>query len=198
MAFTYPTTPNFRSVILKMFDPSISFRAQNGRRISRKVSGHIWKGTLTYPPMTKASFVPVRGFIAKLSGVYETFTIIPPNTATPLGTQVSDTTVVSNTAAGSTSVPLSGATVSATFSAGDVLLFSNHSKVYVVTDDATADGGGLATLNFTPPLIESITTAHTIKHTDVPFTMALVNGEQEMRTGVEGLYTYELDMEEVY
>ena len=153
---------------------------------------------MTYPPMSKTTFGPIRGFIGKLRGRYNTFTVIPPNMATPNGTQTSDTTVASNASAGATSVDISGAGASATFKSGDVLKISSHDKVYMLTDDSTATGGGLATLNFVPPLLEDITTAHTIKHSNVPFTMALTGEVQEMRTRVDGLYTYELDMEEVF
>ena len=198
MPLTYPTSPGFRDIVIKMNDPSITFRAQNGRRISRKVSGHLWSGTLTYPPMTKASFVPIRGFLAKLRGQYNTFTIIPPNLANPLGTQIADTTVATGQAIGATSVPISGATSGNTFRAGDVLKFSNHDKVYMVTDDATASVGGTATINFVPPLLTAITTSHTVKHKDVPFTMALTNALQEMQTSVADIYTYELTCEEVF
>ena len=198
MAYTYPTTPSFRDMVIRMNDPSITFRAQNGRRISRKVSGHLWSGTLTYPPMTKASFVPIRGFLAKLRGQYNTFTIIPPNLANPLGTQIADTTVATGQAVGAITVPISGATSGNTFKAGDVLKFSNHDKVYMLTDDATASGGGTATLSFMPPLVTAITTSHTVKHKNVPFTMALTNSLQEMQTSVTDLYTFELECEEVF
>lgn len=198
MAFTYPTTPNFREMTIKLDDPSVSFRSQNGKRIVRKIPGHVWSGTLTYPPMTVSTFAPVRGFIAKLRGEYNTFTIIPPNMATPQGTQTADTTVAANASAGALTVNISGAGASATFKAGDVLKFSNHAKVYMLTDDSTATGGGTATLSISPPLVSAITTSHTVKHSSVPFTMALTSKIQEFRTSVEGLYTYELDCIEVF
>jgi len=197
MSHPYPTTPSFREMTIKMDDPTISFRAQNGRRIVRKVSGHLWSGTLMYPPLTKAQFTPVRGFLAKMRGQFDTFTIVPPNLANPLGTQLTDTTVDAAQAIGSTSVVVNGTASGKTFRSGDVLKFSNHAKVYILTDDTTATAT-TATLNFVPPLLTALTTAHTVKHKDVPFTMALTNSVQEMKTSVSDLYTFELDMEEVF
>lgn len=197
--YTYPTSPGFRSVNLKLNDPTITFRAQSGRRITRKVSGHLWGMTFTYPPMTKEQFRPVLGFLAKLRGVYNTFTVVPPNLATPIGTQTADTTVAASAAVGATAISLSGATALATFKAGDVVKFSNHTKVYMITDDATADGAGLASINVSPPLLSAVTiTTTTAKHSNVPFTMALVNSLQEVEANVVGHYTYELDAEEVF
>lgn len=198
MSITYPTTPGFRDIDLKMKDPTIAFRAQNGRRIVRKVNGHLWSFTLSYPPMKREDFSPVIGALAKARGEYDTFTVIPPNLATPMGTQIANTTVGGNKSAGSTSITLSGGTVGATFKAGDVVKFSNHTKVYMITDDSTVGGGGTATINIVPPLTTAITTSHTAQHSNVPFTIALTNELQEIRANVAGFYSYELDVEEVY
>jgi hypothetical protein len=162
------------------------------------VAGQLWSFVLTYPPMSKATFAPVLGAIAKARGSYQTFTIIPPNLKNPLGTQTADTVIATNTAIGSTSIPISGATVSATFVAGDIIKFSNHNKVYMLTDNTAADGGGLAFVSITPPLITAITTSHTAKHTNVPFTVALSGELQEFKTTVDGFIRYELDVEEVF
>lgn len=197
MAITYPTSPPFKAINLRMNDPSIVSRAQNGRRIARKVSGHYWMLTLTYPPKKREDFAPVIGAVAAAQGQFQTFTVVPPNLATPQGTQTSDTVVAASASAGATSVDLSGAGASATFKVGDVLKFSNHSKVYMLTSDSTADGGGLATLTFNPPLVSAVTiTTTTIKHSNVPFNVALTGGIQEISTNVSGFYSFELDVEE--
>jgi hypothetical protein len=198
MSITYPLYPQFRDIDLKMKDPTISHRAQNGRRIARKVSGQLWSFVLTYPPMKRESFYPVIGALAKARGEYDTFTIIPPNLATPIGTQTTTVNVGGNYSAGTAAVVLSGGTVGATLKAGDVLKFSNHTKVYMVTDDLTVGGAGTATINITPPLVSAVTTSHTIQFSDVPFTVALVNELQEIKANVAGYYSYELDVEEVY
>lgn len=199
MSITYPTTPSFRDITLKATDPTVVFRAQNGRRIARKVSGHYWSFVLSYPPLTRELFAPVMGAIIKARGQYETFTVVPPNLATPQGTQLADTAVSANRSAGSTSVPISGAGAGKTFKVGDILKFSNHAKVYMLTADATANGSGVATLTITPPLVSAITaTTTTVKHANVPFTVAMTNELQEINTNVAGYYTYELDVEEVF
>jgi len=199
MAITYPTAPPFRGIDLKFKDPTTVFRAQSGKRISRKVGGQYWMLTLSYPPLRDSEFSPVRGAIAKARGMYETFTVIPPNLATPNGTQTADTVVATSTAIGNTTVPITGATVGATLKAGDVVKFSNHTKVYMITDDSIADGLGAATLNIIPPLITAVVaTTTTVKHSNVPFNVALSNDMQSMKTDVAGFNTYELDVEEVF
>lgn len=199
MSITFPSTPGFQAIGLKMNDPTIIFRAQNGRRVARKVSGHLWTFTLSYPPTKRDLLYPVVGAIAKAQGQYQTFTVIPPNLANPSGTQISDTTVAASKVIGSTAIDLTGATIGSTFKAGDVIKFSNHTKVYMITDNAIADGSGNVTVNIVPPLVSAITMAtHTAKHKDVPFTVALSNNIQEFKTNVAGFYSYELDVEEVF
>lgn len=199
MAIPYPTSPPFKAVNLRMIDPSIIFRSQSGKRIVRKVSGQYWMFTLKYPPKKRSEFSAVIGALAKAQGQYQTFAIIPPNLATPEGTQLSDTTVQNTVSAGNVSVNLQGASAGATFKAGDVVKFSNHTKVYMITDDATADGGGLATIFINPPLLESLpATTTTAKHSNVPFNVSLSGSVQEINTDVAGFYFYELDVEEVF
>jgi len=199
MSITYPSVPPFRGINLKLKDPTIIFRAQSGKRLSRKIGGQYWSLTLSYPPLKDSEFSPVRGAIAKARGMYETFTVIPPNLATPNGTQTASTTVATSTAVGNTAVPISGATIGATFKAGDVAKFSNHTKVYMITDDATADGSGAATLNIIPPLITAVVaTTTTVQHSNVPFTVSLSGDTQEIKTDVAGFNMYELDVEEVF
>lgn len=187
----------FKAIGFKSIDPTLVSYSQSGKRVVRKVSGgHKWEFTLSFPPMTKAQFKPILGFIASVRGQYSTFTVIPPNLKTPSGTQTADTTVGANASAGSTSVQLTGGTYLNTIVSGDVIKFSNHDKVYAITADATFDVSGNATISIIPPLTSDITTAHTAKHSNVPFTVALKNSVQEYAARVDGYYTYELDVEE--
>jgi len=194
----YPVDPAFREITVSSKDPTVIHRAQNGRRIARKVDGHIWTLTLTYPPMKRSTFAPVLGAIAAARGAYDTFTVIAPNLRTPEGSQTADTAVAANAGAGSTSVDISGAGAGATFYAGDIMKLSNSSKVYMLTASETADGGGLATVSFMPPLVEACTTADTMKHSEVFFTVGMTADVQEFKTSVSGYIKYELDVEEVF
>jgi len=194
---TYPSTPCFRTVGLQMVDPTTTFRSQSGKRISRKTEGGYFTFTLTYAPLSLSDIAPVRGAVAKARGQFETFTITLPNLV-PNGTQTANTTVSSSEAVGVTSVDITGAGSTNTFKAGDPIKFSNHTKVYMLTDDAAASSGN-ATLDFVPPLITAVVgSTTTVKHSDVPFTVALANDLQAFSTSVNGYSKYELNVEEVF
>ena len=198
MAITYPSVPCFRGINLKTQDDTTTSRSQSGRRIARKAGASYFSMTLSYPSLSLADIAPVRGAIAKARGQFETFTILLPNLKDPQGTQTANTTVAASAAVGSTSVNISGAEATNTFKAGDILGFSNHTKVYTVTDDSTASGGA-ATINFMPPLINSVTiTTTSAIHKDVPFTVALTGDLQTFETGVNGYSKFELDAEEIF
>ena len=63
--------------------------------------------------------------------------------------------------------------------------------------DSSSDGAGAATIAIEPPLVTSPATDSAITYTSVPFTVALTSGIQEFATGTTGLFSFELDMEEV-
>ena len=83
------------------------------------------------------------------------------------------------------------------FKAGDFLKFANHDKVYTVTADAISDGSGDETISIEPALVTSPANDSAITYTSVPFTVALRSGIQEFDTGTSGLFSFEVDFEEV-
>ena len=88
-----------------------------------------------------------------------------------------------------------GATI---LKAGDFVSFAGHSKIYMVTADATSDGGGNVTLAIEPGLVESPAENAVITVANVAFTVALKNEVQEFSLGTSGLYSFELDLEEAF
>ena len=63
--------------------------------------------------------------------------------------------------------------------------------------DIIIDGTGAATIAIEPALITSPANDSAITHTSVQFTVALTSGVQEFTTGTSGLFSYEIDLEEV-
>lgn len=187
----FPLT-NFRAINLKIEDPTIVSRAQNGRRIARKVGGHLWSFTLSFPPMTKEQFRPVMGFLAGLRGSYGTFTVTPPNLLTSQGTANNNLALSATAAAGATTVSITNVQ-GLSLKSGDIIQFVGHSKVYMVVEDTAS-----TTVKFYPGLVAQVTSGTTITNNGVKFTVALNNDIQEIKTEVTGLYSYELDVAEVY
>ena len=147
--------------------------------------------------MTRAQFAPIHAFVLKQRGQYESFQVVPPVVNAGLGSPAG-TPLVNGADQTGRSVVTDGWNASITiFKAGDFLKFANHDKVYKVVTDATSDGSGDSTITIEPPLVTSPATDSAITYTSVPFTVALTSGIQEFATGTTGLFSFELDMEEV-
>ena len=153
--------------------------------------------TAAFPAMTRAQFAPIDAFVMKQRGQYESFQVVPPVLNAGLGSPAG-TPLVNGADQTGRSVVTDGWNASITiFKAGDFLKFANHDKVYKVVTDATSDGSGDSTITIEPPLVTSPATDSAITYTSVPFTVALTSGIQEFATGTTGLFSFELDMEEV-
>ena len=105
------------------------------------------------------------------------------------------TSPVISLASGSTAVGVTGGT--GTLKKGDLIKFSNHNKVYMITEDVNLDGSTVDRIPFYPPLITALTGGgQTITYTDVPFTVYMDRDEQKFITQADGTFKYEIVMNE--
>ena len=93
--------------------------------------------------------------------------------------------------AGDTTITVDAMT--GTLKAGDFVKFANHSKVYMVVADVTADGSNDATLTIEPPLRSNLANNEAVTYDGVQFTVRLSNDVQQFKTSVIDQYTFELD-----
>ena len=88
---------------------------------------------------------------------------------------------------GATSVNVDG--FSGVLKAGDMVKFSNHSKVYMIT----ADRSGAGALAIQPALRVALTNDLVITYDNVPFTVRLNNDVQSYSLESASLLDYEVD-----
>ena len=197
MSGTFPSSPAFASLSVSSVQPTFVSRSISGRRQSRQIGGQYFRMKASFPPMSRAEFAPIYAFVMKQRGRYESFTLIPPVLNAGLGSPAG-TPLVKDASQTGRSVTTDGWSASINvFKAGDYLKFANHDKVYTVTADASSDGSGNATINIEPALVTSPANDSAITYTSVPFTVALLSGIQEFDTGTSGLFSFEIDFEEV-
>lgn len=187
MSGTYPTTPvfnfvNFRSEFFNLSSETISGRIQ-----VRNIGGQRFGFSAAYPPLTRAEFSPVLGFIMAQRGMAETFTIVLPELSSASGTVSGTMSASAVGAIGDTSIAVDGFT--GTLNAGDVFKFANHSKVY----QATASRAGAGTLSFQPALVSAVSDNEVITYDNVPFTVRLANDVQEFGVATDLTHEYEVD-----
>ena len=197
MSGTFPTSPAFNSLNVKSVQNTFVSRALSGRRQARQLGGQFWKMTATFPPMTRAQFAPIYAFVVKQRGRYESFTIVPAVISTGQGSPAG-TPLVNGASQTGRSLVTDGWNASiAIFKAGDFLKIAGNDKCYMVMTDVSSDGSGDATITIEPALVASPADDAAITHSSVSFTVALTSGIQEFSTGTSGLFSYELDFEEV-
>lgn len=148
MSGTLPATPGFAEAALIYDQPVIVAKSESRRRQSRIVAGHMWKISVSYPPMTRDEFAPIFAFAVSQRGAFDTFTLTLPQHDTPRGTATGTPLVEGIHAAGSSSVAISGFTIPTQEVANGEFSTSDVSQWDTVNAAVTIAGTGLAVINY--------------------------------------------------
>lgn len=200
MAGTFPSSPAASDIQVQSIEPTLVSTTISLKRQVRSRGGQRWMLNVSFPPMTRAEFAPIYAFSVKQKGQYETFTYVPPTISTTRGSSGETPVVKGAISAGAVTANVDGLTASTSniLRAGDFIKFSDHTKIYMVTDDMSSDGSGDATLNFHPAATEAIPNNATITIASVPFTVSFQDDVREYGTNYTNLYSYEINLIEVY
>ncbi len=142
MSGQLPTTPVARSASINSQQSTIVSVTTSGRKQARQIDGQRFAITLSYPPMTRAEFSPIKAFIIKQRSQLENFTIIPPTESNAQGVASTVISTDASISAGATTCTVDGMTISTNgiLKAGDYFRFTGQEKVYMAVDDLNADG----------------------------------------------------------
>ena len=196
MAGQFPTSPTPQNASIGSEQNTIVSVTTSGRVQTRQIDGQKFTLTLSYPPMTRQNFAPIKAFIMKQRARLNTFTIIPPVVSNAQGVASGTISVDGSVSAGATTCTIDGMTVSTNgiLKAGDYFRFSGADKVYMAVEDLDADGTGSGTLTFEPPLRTAVTDDTALVYDNVDFTVRLRNDIQEYSFVTNNLYKYEIDL----
>ena len=192
---------------MALFTPNKGYKAldwqSNTRsRVTTAVSGKVqriktgaqhWSFKLQSPSMTRAEFMADYSFLVQLDGQVTSFTIISPEIGSARGTASGTLTNDATVAAGQSACQTDGG--SGTLLKGDLIKFSNHDKVYMVTADKTISGTNDA-INFYPPLVTGITSSTTVTYDNVPVKVYMDKDEVKFITQTDGAFKYEIVLNE--
>ena len=203
MSGTFPTT-GFTALDLQSNVVSRVSESVSGKTQRIKLGAQYWTFKLKSPPLSRADFNALYSFIVQQDGQYESFVVVPPVISSTTGTMSGTVTCSENT--NSTTGPAAGSkkiavvddgTASGTLKKGDLIKFSNHDKVYMVTEDFVLNQDStLAELSFYPPLATDVTASTTIQYNLVPFTVFFDRDDQKYTLQADGFYRYELSVRE--
>lgn len=169
----FPTSPKPIAATVTSISPTYVSVTHSLRRQVRSRGVQAWQIDLSFGAMTRATFAPLWSFLTSRGGQASSFTITLPGLVTPRGT-ASGTPLVNGAAQIGSSLITDGWTInSAILKKGDFIEIDGDPKVYQITEDATSNGSGQATLSIYPNLRMTPPDNVTV-HTDVVFTCALM------------------------
>lgn len=188
---SYPTDPEFQSINFRSNSPVTSNTSISGKRTVRSLNSQRWEFSARYDRLTKEEFGPVYAFLISQGGQLGEFSVIPTEISSARGNASGTCTIGVTTNAGSSTVVVG---LTGSLLKGDLIKFSNHTKVYMVTEDRSGSG----TLTIFPSLLQQVTTSDTVIYDDVPVQVRLVNDIQEFELNSNNQYTFEVDFRESY
>ena len=196
MSGQFPTSPTPQNASIGSEQNTIVSVTTSGRVQTRQIDGQKFTLTLSYPPMTRQNFAPIKAFIMKQRARLNTFTIIPPVISNAQGVATGTISVDGTISAGATTCTIDGMTLSTNgiLKAGDYFRFTGQEKVYMCVEDLDADGAGSGTLTFEPPLRSDVANDIALVYDNVDFTVRLRNDIQEYSFVTNNLYKYEIDL----
>lgn len=199
MSGQFPTSPVARSANIRSLQNTIVSVTTSGRKQARQIDGQRFAITLSFPPMSRSEFAPIKAFIMKQRSQLENFTLIPPTEGNAQGVASTILNVDGALTAGTTTANIDNMTVSTNgiLKAGDYFRFTGQQKVYMAVEDLNSDGYGEGTLTFEPPLRANVADNVILIYDNVDFTVSLTNDIQEFDLGVNNYYSYEIDVVEV-
>ena len=187
MSGTYPALPIFASVGFKSVYYNLSSQSLSGRTQVRNIGGQRFEFSASYSRLLRSEFTPVLAFVMSQRGMAETFSIVLPEISSTSGTATGTVRTNGTSPIGDKTITIDGLT--GLLKAGDVIKFSSHSKVYMVTQDR--DGAG--DLSIEPGLEAVVANDTVITYNNVPFLVRLNNDIQEYNIGSASLVDFDVD-----
>ena len=196
---TLPSSPAPAAVIPRSSQPTRASRSHSLRLTTRTRGPQMWAFRFTYAPMTRAQWAPLYAFLLSQRGQADRFNAVVPILKTPLGTWPG-APVVDGAGQTSATVAIRGLTASqaGAAKAGDIIKFAGHSKVYMLTQDASSDGAGKTSINFQPQLIAAIADGEALTVSSVPFTVILASDNLDSAIAEGANFKLEFDLVEAF
>ena len=195
---TIPKQTDFRSASFGLEENTETFVSPISNSIQTLArTGGRWYLNITYSPLKRADAQVVIAFLTKLRGRVNSLNGFDPNARSPLGTIAGSTLLVNGASQTGNSLICDGAQASTTvLKAGDY--FEVNSELKMVTDDATSDGAGAVTINFSPSLRSSPSDNASITTSNPKCEMKLVDDNVTWGQSIGDVYSISFSAIEVF
>jgi len=199
MAGAFPTTKKPRVFNFTSNRPNNTAYTLSGKRSVKQFAAQYFSFSVQMPPMKQTDFQQYYAFLVKQKGSFEDFTFEYP--LDNLGADKGETDILANGvhAIGDSTIAMDGCSVSTddVLKGGDLIKFSGHNKVYMVTGDANSNASGQATVSIEPPLQAALADNEAVTVNKPSLTVALVQDDVLYGTDAAGFFTLSFDVREV-
>ncbi len=191
MAGTLPTTPNMASAQWRSQWPGLQTQTDIGATQRVNYLGHYFEVDVEYPLMKRKTAKPLLGFLQGQQGAFDNFAagitgytnvdgaVYERHLAVgPSGTNaiVTDISVASTNQVGASSINYTSNFTSAHYNnsthgdffiVGDIIKFSNHNKLYMISEQTNPNSSGAGSIKVLPTLTTQITSSTDIYYYNV-------------------------------
>jgi len=199
MAGAFPTTKKPRVFNFTSNRPNNTSYTLSGKRSVKQFAAQYFSFSVQMPPMKQSDFQQFYAFLVKQKGSFEDFTFEYP--LDNLGADKAETDILANgvQAIGDSTIAMDGFSVSTddVLKGGDLIKFSGHDKVYMVTGDVNSNASSQATVSIEPPLQAALADNEAVTVNKPSFTVALVQDDVLYSTDAAGFFTLSFDVREV-
>jgi len=192
----FTTNIGYTGTTLESVRSIITTTSQNQGTKQRVIPGQIYQFSLDFRDMTQTELNRVVSFFEVNAG--NIFEIIHPNHAQLLGELLGAAPRIAGGAQTGNSVTIDGLVPSSTgvFLIGDVISFTNNTKVYKVTADVDASVSGTATIPIFPPLVQSPADNSFVNYTGVEFSVILTDDTVSSSTDFNNVSSFSINLKE--
>lgn len=174
----FPSSVKFTDASLSSITPTVKTRSLSGIETRTSVASQKFQVNGSFSNLTGDDARALYAFL--ISGSITAFDLpLPDPLGNTTGTNYGNWAVVSNAAAGNTTVSIQSSTInSGTIGkAGDLIRFdSTHDKVYMLTQDLIVSSFA-GTINLFPALTTAVTTSDNVTYRDVNMKVRLANDQ---------------------
>ena len=208
MSGTLPTTPGMASAVWRSQWPGLQAQTDIGATQRVNYLGHFFEVDVTYPLLKRSTAKPIIGFLQQQQGAYDNFSAgitgytnvdgavydrhlaVGPSGTNQISTEinVASTNLVGvssvNYTSNFTSTYYNNSTHGDFFIVGDIVRFSNHNKLYMITQQTNPDSAGAGNIRILPTLTTQIDATTDIYYYNVYGNWFLKNTDISWNAGL--------------
>lgn len=195
-----PTFPSIQpsSASMTKVNPTRVTTTLNGIEQRESSAGQYFVLTLEFNNLSQSEQRQIQGLFAETSGAVTSFDYqLPDYMGDSTGAYAGGINMTSTYSAGVSTVLVNAGGSVIDLKAGDLVKFTGHDKVYMLTTNAYFDSGSNYVLKIDPPLKAAVTATTAVTHKNVTMKVRFASDNQEFSVDPNLYASFTLELREV-